>query len=35
MEAVALFSYTTAQADEVGFQKGDIVKVSTALWTQP
>ncbi|XP_043969730.1 GRB2-related adapter protein-like isoform X4 [Gambusia affinis] len=27
MEAVALFSFTASEADEISFQKGDIVKV--------
>ncbi|XP_060951539.1 GRB2-related adapter protein-like isoform X1 [Limanda limanda] len=28
MEAVALFSFTASAADEIGFQKGDIIKVT-------
>lgn len=27
MEAVALFSFTASEADEISFQKGDIIKV--------
>ena len=28
MEAVALFSFTASEADEISFQKGDVIKVS-------
>lgn len=28
MEAVALFSYTASEADEISFQRGDVIKVS-------
>lgn len=28
MEAVALFSFTASEADEISFQRGDTVKVS-------
>uniref|UniRef100_A0A3Q3W069 GRB2 related adaptor protein b n=1 Tax=Mola mola TaxID=94237 RepID=A0A3Q3W069_MOLML len=28
MEAVALFSFTASEADEISFQKGDIIKVT-------
>lgn len=28
MEAVALFSFTASEKDEISFQKGDIIKVS-------
>lgn len=28
MEAVALFSFTASEADEISFQRGDVIKVS-------
>lgn len=31
MEAVALFSFPAAEADELSFQEGDIIKVRAAL----
>lgn len=45
MEAVALFSYTASEADEISFQRGDVIKVSvlsewwfeldkTACWSE-
>lgn len=31
MEAVALFSFTASEADEISFEKGDIIKVSGSV----
>lgn len=31
MEAVALFSFTASEVDEISFQKGDIIKVSVQM----
>lgn len=31
MEAVALFSFTASEADEISFHRGDIIKVSVCM----